>query len=73
PAPAAIASVAQKAIPAIVPVPALRATAPAPATRGNNGVAAAIADAQARADNFLASGSAPSAAPAATPEVKKDE
>lgn len=73
PAPIAVASVAQKATPAILPVGALRAAAPAPATRGKDGVAAAIADAQARADSFLASGSAPSAAPAAAPEVKKDE
>jgi hypothetical protein len=73
PAPVAVASVAQKATPATVPVATLRSTAPAPATRGKDGVAAAIANAQARADTFLASGGAPSAAPATAPEVKKDE
>jgi hypothetical protein len=73
PAPVVVASVTQKATPAIARVATPRAAAPAPATRGKDGVAAAIADAQARADSFLATGSAPSATPAAAPEVKKGE
>ena len=46
--------------------------APAPATHGKDGVAAAIANAQARADKFLASGSGVNAA-TASPEAKPAE
>lgn len=71
--PARGAGASQKAAPAVAPIAGPRAATPAPAPRGKDGVAAAIAHAQARADSFLGSGATPPAAAAAPAEAGKDE
>jgi hypothetical protein len=70
PLPAAPAALAVAPRAGVAPAAMATPTTARPTTLGKDGVAAAIAHAQARADSFLANGSAPSGA---APELKKED